>query len=196
MKQLVVATGNPGKLKEMQSYLRDLPCTLILKPSDLDVEETGTTFMENARLKAVSVAQATGKCAIADDSGLAVAALKGAPGVYSARYANTDQERIARVLRELGETRNRSAKFVCAVVIADPNGTLLLEKEGTCEGEILTAPRGNNGFGYDPIFYVPRVQHTFAEMTATEKEKLSHRGQAFSALFPEILALDFTVANE
>lgn len=189
MKQLVVATGNPGKLQEMQRYLRDLPCLLVLKPSELDVEETGTTFMENARLKAVTVAQATGKYAIADDSGLTVAALNGAPGVYSARYANTDQERIARVLKELGDRSDRCAKFICAVAIASPNGTLVLEKEGTCEGEILSAPRGKNGFGYDPIFYVPRVQQTFAEMTATEKEKLSHRGQAFSALFPEILQL-------
>lgn len=189
MKQLVVATGNSGKLQEMQRYLRDLPCTLVLKPSELDVEETGTTFMENARLKAVTVAQATGKCAIADDSGLRVAALNGAPGVYSARYADTDQERIARVLKELGDRSDRSAKFVCAVALANPNGTILLETEGICEGEILSAPRGKNGFGYDPIFYVPSVQQTFAEMTATEKEKLSHRGQAFSALFPDILEL-------
>ncbi|AFZ42375.1 non-canonical purine NTP pyrophosphatase, rdgB/HAM1 family [Halothece sp. PCC 7418] len=187
MKQLIVATGNPGKLKEMQSYLRDLPCTLALKPPELDVEETGTTFMENARLKAKTVAQATGKCAIADDSGLAVAALNGAPGIYSARYAETDQERIARVLRELGDTPDRAAKFVCAVAIADPNGAIALEKEGICQGEILRAPRGNNGFGYDPIFYVPSVQQTFAEMTPDQKEKLSHRGQAFSALFPDIL---------
>jgi len=189
MKQLIVATGNPGKLQEMKSYLRNLACELVLKPPQLEVEETGTTFMENARLKAKIVAQATGHFAIADDSGLAVAALNGAPGIYSARYANTDQERIARILAELGETPQRGAKFICAVAIAQPDGAIVLEKEGICEGEILRAPRGSNGFGYDPIFYVPSVQQTFAEMEASRKEKLSHRGQAFSALFPEILKL-------
>jgi len=186
MKQLIVATGNPGKLQEMQSYLRDVGCELVLKPPELEVEETGTTFMENARLKAKTVAQATGKFAIADDSGLAVAALNGAPGIYSARYANTDQDRIARILAELGETPQRGAKFICAVAIAQPDGAIILEKEGSCEGEILRAPRGSNGFGYDPIFYVPSVQQTFAEMEATRKEQLSHRGQAFAALFPDI----------
>lgn len=189
MKQLIVATGNPGKLQEMQRYLQDLPCQLALKPPELEVEETGTTFMENARLKAKTVAQATGQCAIADDSGLAVAALAGAPGIYSARYADTDTARIDRVLRELGETPHREAKFVCAVAIADPQGAIALEREGICQGEILRAPRGNNGFGYDPIFYVPEAQQTFAEMTAAEKEQVSHRGRAFSALFPEIQTL-------
>ena len=189
MTKLMVATSNPGKLKEMQSYLSDLNWELALKPPELDVEETGTTFRENARLKAKTIAQATKNYAIADDSGLSVTALKGAPGIYSARYADTDQERIERVLRELGDTSQREAQFICAIAIADSTGAIVLEKEGICEGEILTAPRGNNGFGYDPIFYVPSAQQTFAEMTPSLKKQLSHRGRAFAALFPEIFKI-------
>lgn len=186
MKQLVVATSNPGKLEEMQTYLADLDCELVLKPPELEVEETGTSFRENAQLKARTIAQALGKCAIADDSGLAVSALNGAPGIYSARYAATDEERIARLLRELENASNRAAEFVCAVAIALPDGTIALERERSCKGEILTTPRGNNGFGYDPVFYFPALQQTFAEMEPTLKQKVSHRGLAFSALFPEI----------
>lgn len=186
MKRLIVATSNLGKLAEMKRYLAGLDWELALKPPELDVEETGTTFMENARLKATTIAKATQNYAIADDSGLSVTALNGAPGIYSARYANTDAERIARVLNELGDNPQRDAKFMCAVAIADPQGSIVLEKQGVCEGKILTAPRGNNGFGYDPIFYVPSVQKTFAEMDAELKRKLSHRGQAFSALLPQI----------
>jgi len=189
MKQLIVATSNPGKLAEMQSYLSQLDWELTLKPPELEVEETGTSFRENAQLKARTVAQAMGKCAIADDSGLAVAALNGAPGIYSARYANTDEERIARLLRELGDTPHREAEFICAVAIALPDGSIALERERRCKGEILRSPRGNNGFGYDPIFYFPALQQTFAEMDSILKHKVSHRGQAFSALFPEIYNL-------
>jgi len=189
MKQLIVATGNPGKLQEMQSYLADLDWELAFKPPDLEIEETGSTFQENARLKASTVAKATGKCAIADDSGLAISALGGAPGIYSARYGDTNEQRINRVLRELGETPHREAQFICAIAIAQADGTIALEREGICDGEILRASRGNNGFGYDPIFYVPSVQQTFAEMEPSLKQQLSHRGKAFSALFPEIYEL-------
>ncbi len=189
MKKLVVATGNPGKLQEMQEYLIDLPWQLELKPAAIDIEETGTTFIANARLKASEVAKAVGKWTIADDSGLAVDALDGAPGIYSARYGETDQERIDRLLRELGDTSNRQAKFVCAVAIANPDGEIVLETEGICPGEILTSPRGNGGFGYDPIFYVPSQQQTFAEMSALTKGKVSHRGVAFAQLMPELKEL-------
>jgi len=189
MKKLIVATGNPGKLEEMQRYLANLDCELALKPPELEVEETGTSFRENAHIKARTVAQVTGEYAIADDSGLSVYALNGAPGIYSARYANTDEERIARVLRELGDTPHREAEFICAVAIARPDGTIILEKERSCKGEILRNPRGNHGFGYDPIFYFPAVQQTFAEMDPNYKQKVSHRGLAFSALFPEIYNL-------
>jgi XTP/dITP diphosphohydrolase len=190
-KSLVVATGNPGKLKEMQAYLTDLGWELTLKPADLEVEETGDTFIANACLKASQVAKATGNWAIADDSGLQVDALDGAPGIYSARYGKTDAERIGRVLQELGDTTNRQAQFVCAVAIARPDGAIAMQAQGICRGEILTAPRGTQGFGYDPIFYVPARQMTFAEMPPQLKHEISHRGQAFKALIPQLSILDF-----
>ncbi|MGL4618561.1 RdgB/HAM1 family non-canonical purine NTP pyrophosphatase [Chroococcidiopsis sp.] len=186
LKSLVVATGNPGKLKEMQAYLTDLDWELTLKPPELEVEETGDTFVANACLKASQVAKATGKWAIADDSGLQVDALGGAPGIYSARYAKTDAERIERVLQELGDATNRQAQFVCAIAIARPDGAIVLQAEGICRGEILTAPRGIGGFGYDPIFYVPDRQMTFAEMPPQLKHEISHRGRAFQALIPHL----------
>lgn len=185
MKTVVVATGNPGKLSEMQGYLQGLDWQITLKPPEIDVEETGQTFLENARLKASQVALATQSWAIADDSGLAVDALNGAPGLYSARYGSSDADRIARLLRELGDTPQRSAQFVCALVLARPDGTIALETEGICPGEILTAPRGEGGFGYDPIFYLPTHGKTFAEMTPAEKERSSHRGIAFAQLLPQ-----------
>ncbi|MBW4686192.1 MAG: RdgB/HAM1 family non-canonical purine NTP pyrophosphatase [Komarekiella atlantica HA4396-MV6] len=185
-KLLVVATGNPGKLREMQAYLENSGWELTLKPEELEIEETGDTFTANACLKASQVAQVTGQWAIADDSGLQVDALNGAPGVYSARYGKTDSERIARVLRELGDVENRQAQFVCVVAIASPDGAIVLQAEGVCRGEILYAPRGDGGFGYDPIFYVPEKQLTFAEMTRELKRSISHRGKAFIALIPQL----------
>lgn len=189
MTPLVVATSNPGKLKEMQAYLTDLPWTLTLKPEALDVEETGETFMANAHLKAATVAKALGQWAIADDSGLAVDALNGAPGLYSARYGTTDANRISRLLAELEGQTNRQAQFICAVAIARPDGSIALQSEGVCAGEILYAPRGAGGFGYDPVFYVPAQQMTFAEMPATLKHDISHRGLAFHALLPDLKKL-------
>ncbi len=189
MRKLVVATGNPGKLDEIQEYLVDLPLELELKPSELDVEETGTTFLENARLKASEVAKALGKWSIADDSGLAVNALDGAPGLYSSRYGKTDEERIARLLRELGNADDRQAQFVCAIAISNPQGEIVVETEGICFGEILTEPQGKNGFGYDPVFYVPAVEKTFAQMSSSTKGKISHRGIAFAQIMPNLQAL-------
>ncbi|MBD2613683.1 RdgB/HAM1 family non-canonical purine NTP pyrophosphatase [Nostoc punctiforme FACHB-252] len=185
-KLLVVATGNPGKLREMQAYLANSGWELILKPEELEIEETGETFAANACLKASQIAKATGNWAIADDSGLEVDALNGVPGVYSARYAKTDSERIARLLKELGNEANRQAQFVCVVAIASPDGAIALQSEGICRGEILHAPRGDGGFGYDPIFYVPEKQLTFAEMTPELKRSISHRGKAFTALLGEL----------
>jgi XTP/dITP diphosphohydrolase len=186
-KSLVVATGNPGKLREMQAYLADSGWELSLKPEDLDVDETGATFAENAALKASEVAKATGNWAIADDSGLAVDALNGVPGVYSARYGNTDTERISRLLRELGDNKNRQAQFICAVAVANPQGKIVLQSEGICRGEILYATRGEGGFGYDPIFYVPEKQLTFAEMSPDLKKSISHRGNALKNLVPQLI---------
>ncbi|MBD2502441.1 RdgB/HAM1 family non-canonical purine NTP pyrophosphatase [Anabaena azotica] len=191
-KLLVVATSNPGKLREMQAYLAKTDWELTLKPTELEVEETGDTFAANACLKATEVAKATGNWAIADDSGLEVDALNGVPGVYSARYGNTDAERIGRLLNELGSEVNRGAQFVCVVAIASPDGTIVLQAEGVCRGEILHAPRGNGGFGYDPIFYVPEKQLTFAQMTPEVKKSVSHRGKAFAALLPQLEQLTRT----
>ncbi|MEG4011480.1 MULTISPECIES: RdgB/HAM1 family non-canonical purine NTP pyrophosphatase [unclassified Microcoleus] len=188
-KLLVVATGNPGKLKEMQLYLQDLGWELRLKPEELEIEETGETFIANACLKASEIAKATGEWSIADDSGLMVDALDGKPGIYSARYGSSDADRISRLLKELGNEANREAQFVCAIAIARPDGTIPLQVEGICPGEILHSPRGTGGFGYDPIFYVRAQQQTFAEMTTDIKRSHSHRGKAFEALIPQMESL-------
>jgi len=189
MKKLVVATSNAGKLKEMQNHLMDFAIALALKPPELDVEETGDTFIENARLKASQTALALGEWSIADDSGLEVMALNGQPGIYSARYGNTDRERIARLLRELAPFEDRSAQFVCAIAVANPQGEIVIETEGICQGEILTEVKGEGGFGYDPIFYVSEARQTFAQMPSELKRQLSHRGKAFANLQPLLKSL-------
>ena len=191
MTLLVVATGNPGKLREMQTYLAGLDWELTVKPDELEIEETGDTFMANACLKASQVALATGEWAIADDSGLEVDALDGAPGIYSARYGKTDPERIERLLNELGNELNREAQFACAIAIARPDGAIAIATEGVCRGEILHSPRGTGGFGYDPIFFVPQEQMTFAEMSPDLKRQWSHRGQAFKILLPQLQDIKF-----
>ena len=189
MTTVVVATGNPGKLAELKDYLQVLNWTLALKPQEIEVEETGETFIENARLKASEVAIATKSWAIADDSGLSVMALNGAPGVYSARYGDSDADRINRVLRELSDETDRRAEFVCAIALARPDGSIVLETEGRCPGSILTEGQGAGGFGYDPIFYVQTQGKTFAEMSDQEKERYSHRGIAFDQLMPKLKTL-------
>ncbi len=189
MTTVVVATGNSGKLAELKDYLKELDWTLALKPEDIEVEETGATFIENARLKASEVAIATKSWAIADDSGLSVMALGGAPGVYSSRYGDSDAGRISRVLRELGDEANRQAEFVCAIALSKPDGTIALETEGRCPGSILTEGQGAGGFGYDPIFFVTAQGKTFAQMSNAEKERFSHRGIAFKQLMPKLKQL-------
>ena len=193
MVTVVVATGNPGKLAELKDYLQALDWELALKPEEIEVEETGETFIENARLKASEVAIATQSWAIADDSGLSVKALGGAPGVYSARYGDSDADRISRVLNELGDEADRSAEFVCAIALSRPDGTIALETEGRCPGSILMSGKGAGGFGYDPIFYVQTQGKTFAEMSEQEKERYSHRGIAFEQLMPELKQLSQTM---
>jgi XTP/dITP diphosphohydrolase len=192
MTKLIVATSNPGKLREMQAYLQDTAWELALKPAELDVDETGTTFAANACQKAASVAIALNAWTIADDSGLQVDALNGAPGIYSARYADSDTARIDRVLRELTDfpaAHQRQAQFVCAVAVARPDGSIAAQSEGICRGEILTAPRGIDGFGYDPIFYVPTKQLAFAEMSVETKRSISHRGIAFGMISDRLASI-------
>jgi len=182
LQKLVIASGNSGKIAEFRDYFTQLGINLIPKPDDIDVEETGLTFIANAHLKAAQVAIATNEWAIADDSGLEVDALNGAPGLISARYADTDQARIDRVLRELNNVTDRAARFVCAIAIASPDGEIFADAIGTCEGAIALAPVGKGGFGYDPIFFVPELQKTFGEIAPDVKAKISHRANALLLL--------------
>ncbi len=180
--KLVIASGNAGKVEEFRSYLADFGVELIAKPDNIDVEETGITFIENAHLKASQVAIATKQWAIADDSGLEVSALNGAPGVLSARYAPTDRDRINRVLTELRDFSNREAQFVCAIAIASPSGEIVADAIGVCKGVITESPMGNGGFGYDPIFLIPELQQTFGETPPEVKARISHRANALATL--------------
>ena len=194
MTTLVIASGNAGKVREFGALLADLGLDTQPQPEGLEVEETGSGFADNARLKAEAVARATGCWALADDSGLSVEALGGAPGVHSARYADSDSARIERLLRELSDVgasspTARSAHFTAALALANPQGEIVLEVEGICPGTILEAPRGSGGFGYDPVFFVPEAELTFAEMPHSQKAALGHRGRAFAALKPRLKAL-------
>jgi len=191
---LVIASGNAGKVREFGSLLADLGLHTQPQPEGLEVDETGTSFAANARLKARAVARATGQWALADDSGLSVDALGGAPGVHSARYAGSDAARIARLLQELTAAgalspSARGARFSAALALANPSGEIVLEVEGHCPGQILEAPRGEGGFGYDPVFYVPEAGLSFAEMPRALKAELGHRGRAFALLKPQLQAL-------
>jgi XTP/dITP diphosphohydrolase len=183
--RLLVGTRNPGKLRELATLFAGLPLDLLCL-TDLPVridepEETGTTFSENARLKAVAYARASGLPCLADDSGFEVAALGGRPGVQSARVPGGDDEgRMRWVYARLDETGSREseAAFVCAMAIASPEGDILHETEGRVEGRVAGEPVGVGGFGYDPMFVYPPAGRTFAEMTREEKAAVSHRGQA------------------
>lgn len=184
----VIATHNAKKLKELKRILDPLGFDAVIREDLPEVEETGTTFAENALLKAESACKVTGMPAIADDSGLVVDALGGAPGVYSARYAGedaTDRQRYEKLLDELREvsTEQRTARFVSAVCCVFPDGTILTA-EGACEGIIAFGPKGEGGFGYDPIFLVG--ERSYAEMTAEEKDSISHRGRALAKLAQEL----------
>lgn len=190
MRPLVVATKNPGKLGELQQYLGTLAWQLQLMPPELDIEETGTTFQENAVLKATQAAAYTKKWAIADDSGLEANALGGAPGIYSARYGSSDEARINRLLDELEGQSDRSAQFVCVIAIASPTGDTVVHAEGVCAGEILRDRQGTGGFGYDPVFWVPEVQQTYAQMPKAVKRELSHRGRAMAVMLQKLQTLE------
>jgi len=189
MRTLVIASGNAGKIREFQGLLQHLPLEVQPQPEGMDVEETGCTFAANARIKARAVATTTGHWALADDSGLSVNALGGAPGVHSARYAPTDPERINKLLSALSKTSERDAQFCAALCVAAPDGSVLIEVEGRCDGRITTLPRGEGGFGYDPVFEVSGTDLTFAEMPLSDKKTHGHRGKAFALLEPRLRAL-------
>ena len=193
--RFVLASHNKGKLAEMQKILGELGVEVVLQSDlglDLEPEEDGATFTENARIKARAAMEASGLPAIADDSGLCVDALNGAPGVYSARYGGLDDDaaRYRLLLQNLRGATDRSAYFHTAIVCAFPNGDMLTA-EGDCHGAIAFAPMGDGGFGYDPVFLVPSLRRTFAQLTAEEKNAISHRGNAlrkFAAELKEYLA--------
>lgn len=196
--KLVVGTKNHGKIRELREFLAGLPIEILGLhefPNIIEPEETGATFAENAALKARYYAQATGFLALSDDSGLEVAALNGAPGVYSARYAGenaSDEERTLKLLDELNLIENESklARFVCAITIADAKGAIIFETEGVCEGKIAQVPRGENGFGYDPIFIPDGFEQTFGELSSTAKAEISHRARALKKIIAYLR--DFT----
>ena len=181
--KFVLATHNPGKLREMGGILKDLGVEVV-SPAALgipvDVEETGTTFLENALLKAKAICRAANLPAIADDSGLCVDALNGAPGVYSARYGGEgldDRGRCMLLLNSMRGATTRAAHFSCAVACVFPNGDTLTA-EGRCDGSIAYAPLGDGGFGYDPVFLLPGTGKTFGQLSQEEKSAVSHRGKA------------------
>lgn len=190
MEKLLIATNNAGKVREIENFLADLPLELLCLNDFSHVvepEETGATFVENAVLKAREYALQTGAWSLADDSGLEVEALNGAPGVLSARYAGKnadDRTRIEKLLDEVEETedRNRRARFVCAMAIADENGEIKFTTEGVCAGAIAPAPVGENGFGYDPIFIPDGFSETFGELSGDIKSRLSHRRAAIDEI--------------
>ena len=186
--QLLIATKNTGKIKELKELLGDFPIKLRSLNEFPDVEEpeeAGATFAENAALKAQSYALQTGLFALADDSGLSVKALNGAPGVFSARYAGadaTDAEKINKLLRELDNIQERRAEFVCAMAIADENGEIQHLTEGICAGKIALTSSGTNGFGYDPVFIPDGFEQTFGELSDKVKQEISHRARAIKKI--------------
>lgn len=193
MRRLLIATTNPGKLVEFRELLGDLPVELVLPERDLRVAETGSSYAENAALKARAYAAAGGLLTLADDSGLEVDALGGAPGLHSARYSPlpgaSDADRRAHLLANLrGQPRPWTAHFHCTVALALPGGQVQFA-EGQVYGEILPEERGSNGFGYDPLFLLPELGRTMAELTREEKNTLSHRARALHASLPAIRKL-------
>lgn len=189
--RLLIATENPGKIREMQILLGDLDVELVTPKSlgiDLKVVEDGTTYAENAAKKAIAYARASGLVSVADDSGIEVDALDGAPGLYSARYSPqpgaTDADRLLYLLENLqGKPRPWTAHYHATIAIANAQGQVQFA-DGDCYGEIIPEQRGGNGFGYDPIFFVPALNRTMAELSMDEKNRLSHRALAIQNAKP------------
>jgi non-canonical purine NTP pyrophosphatase (RdgB/HAM1 family) len=182
---LVIASGNPHKVAEIGSMLAMVEIEVLAQPRDLEIEETGATYGENARLKAEGAALATGEWSLADDSGIEVDALDGRPGLFSARYAPTDHERIHRLLKEMGDSLYRGASFISAMALADPQGRTVAESQGVCRGRILRAPEGH-GAGYDAIFWVREAGSSYAQMNEFLRARLGSRGKAARAIAPAL----------
>ena len=195
MKKIILATGNPGKVRELNAMLEGHYQVVSQKDMQVqEVPETGSSFVENALIKARNAASQTQLPALADDSGLEVEALDGRPGIYSARYAGinaTDEENLKKLLNEMKKHSNRKANFCCAMVFirdAEDQNPIVIEKRWY--GEILTRPIGSNGFGYDPIFYLKEYDCSSAQLDPKTKNQISHRGQALSDLLSEILSIE------
>jgi len=195
MRRLLIATNNPGKQREYHELLADLDvdlCTLRGQGLSIVVREDGSSYAENARIKAEAYAQASGMLTLADDSGLEVDALGGEPGVHSARYGgggSSDTGRYELLLQRLGGVpqEKRTARFRCAIVLVTRDGKRY-NAEGTCEGVIAFEPRGTHGFGYDPVFYLPEHGHTMAELPSEVKNCVSHRGRALQQMMPVLMS--------
>ncbi|SCU51970.1 Nucleoside 5-triphosphatase RdgB (dHAPTP, dITP, XTP-specific) [Mammaliicoccus lentus] len=189
MKDIIIASNNKGKIEDFKAIFPKANVIGISEIApDFDVEETGTTFEENAILKSETASKALNKIVIADDSGLSVEALYGEPGIYSARYAGEpkdDQANIEKLLSNLKDKENKNAEFICAIAVSEP-GKDTVTYVGKLQGEIIDEQRGENGFGYDPIFFVPSLDKTMAELTAAEKSAISHRGNAIKLMNEDI----------
>ena len=181
--EFILATANPGKIKEMSDILKGFDIEIKTRADlgiDMEIEETGTTFIDNAMLKAVAICKTAGMPAIADDSGLMIESLDGRPGVYSSSFGGedlTNEQRVVYLLDEMKNMEHREAKFVCTIVCVFPDGSVLSAR-GECRGKILTEPRGSGGFGYDPVFLPHGYDKSMAELPADEKNRISHRGIA------------------
>ena len=189
--KVIAATKNKGKIKEMQEILSPLDIEVVSQQEigiDIDAEETGDTFERNALIKARAVAMLCDLPILADDSGICVDALGGAPGVRSAGDNATDKDRVNKLLQEMNGVENRDAKFVTAVAFIWPDGTEVTA-EGEVKGYITDTPRGKNGFGYDPIFYLPERGCTAAELSLTEKNGISHRGKALRRMREKLMQI-------
>lgn len=184
--KIVLGTNNPHKLEEMNEIGKDYGIEFILPPKEFKADEVGNSFEENSYIKAKAAQELTKMITLADDSGLCVEALNGAPGLYSSRYAGTQQEKIAKLLKELENETNRKAKFVCCMTLLSEKGELLTQVLGECKGEIIKEAKGINGFGYDPIFLVEGTGVTMAEMSENEKNKISHRSVALRKIIDYI----------
>ena len=186
--RIIAATGNVGKIREIKKIFSDDNVEIVSMGElgiDVDIEENGTTFEENSLIKARTIAKMTGEIALADDSGLCVDALGGAPGIYSARYAGddaTDEERIEKLLKELSDEENRNAKFVSVIAVVFPDGREMTAS-GEVKGKIAYEIFGNGGFGYDPVFISDELGKTFGQATADEKNKISHRARAIKKMY-------------
>ena len=195
-KQLLIATTNKGKREEIAELLKSVPLKLVTPDEiglQLEVEENGSTYQENARLKALAYCRASKLPALADDSGLEVAALNGQPGLHSARFTGshnaTDKDRRDLLVARLADKpRPWTARFVCAFVLALPDGSLKFNQD-ICEGEIIPEERGSQGFGYDPIFFIPEMQKTMAELDMDVKNHISHRARAIMGMIPTLIDL-------